>query len=361
MTPARLLRLLPVALIGCLLMAPGAHAGLPGDFVGVVSEDTFAGKASYRAEQLTAQRRVGVGLVRQTFDWAQIEREPLMYDFSAYDAYVGQLAEQRLSVLPILFNPPSFQSSKPSRKAKPGTYPPASYSDLGDFAAVVVRRYGPRGTFWTEHPELPFRPVHSWQVWNEPTLPSYWPRGPNPRSYTKLLKATSAAIKRVDPQAEVVTAGIPNSNKGTPLKRFLEGMYKAGAKGRFDTLAVNAQAESTKAVMHIASLARKIMDRHGDRRAKIWITEIGWASGGPKSKFTLTKQRQAGRLKDVYKALGKARSHLKLRGIVYFAWKDGRPYAGRSDFWGLHTGLLDRTGHAKPALSAFRKAVRRLR
>jgi len=46
-------------------------------------------------------------------------------------------------------------------------------------------------------------------------------------------------------------------------------------------------------------------------------------------------------------------------GFVYFDWKDGAPYPGRSDFWGLHTGLVTNAGVAKPSLAAFRDAVKR--
>jgi hypothetical protein len=47
---------------------------------------------------------------------------------------------------------------------------------------------------------------------------------------------------------------------------------------------------------------------------------------------------------------------------VYFSWRDGLPYAPHfKDLWGLHTGLLDLDGNPKPAFSAFKRAVRRLR
>ena len=53
-----------------------------------------------------------------------------------------------------------------------------------------------------------------------------------------------------------------------------------------------------------------------------------------------------------------ARSKLKLRGVVYYAWRDGAPYPPLfKDFWGLHTGLLSLTGSAKPALNAFKNTV----
>ena len=57
-------------------------------------------------------------------------------------------------------------------------------------------------------------------------------------------------------------------------------------------------------------------------------------------------------------ALWRARANLNLRGFIYYAWRDGRPYAPRfKDFWGLHTGLLRANGSAKPAFAAFKKAV----
>jgi hypothetical protein len=52
------------------------------------------------------------------------------------------------------------------------------------------------------------------------------------------------------------------------------------------------------------------------------------------------------------------RSKLKLRGVVYYSWRDSLPYAGRTDFWGLHTGLLDLAGRPKPGLKAFRQALK---
>jgi hypothetical protein len=61
------------------------------------------------------------------------------------------------------------------------------------------------------------------------------------------------------------------------------------------------------------------------------------------------------------RGLWKARKKLKLRGIVYYDWRDQPVYAGGKNFWGLHTGLLTINGKPKPALRWFKKAVRSLR
>lgn len=87
-----------------------------------------------------------------------------------YDGFMTQAAQHGLSVLPVLFDPASFRSSRPASGAARGTYPPASNHDFARFAAAVVQRYGSRGSFWRERPRVPRRPIRAWQVWNEPNL-----------------------------------------------------------------------------------------------------------------------------------------------------------------------------------------------
>jgi hypothetical protein len=55
------------------------------------------------------------------------------------------------------------------------------------------------------------------------------------------------------------------------------------------------------------------------------------------------------------------RRTLRLRGVVYFAWRDGAPYAPDfKDLWGLHTGLLDIHGQPKQAFDEFARRVKPL-
>lgn len=231
---------------------------------------------------------------------------------------------------------------------------------MGRFAAALVRRYGPEGSFWEADPELPRMPIRSWQVWNEPSIPVYWPSGPNPAAYVRLLRATSRAIKQADRGAEIVSAGLAQSRLGVPFGRFVSGMYAAGAAGTFDTFALHAYARSESGVLSAIDAARGRIAANGDR-ARIWVTEIGWASGGPRSPFTVGERRQARLIGRMIGAIGRSRGRLGVRGVVYFNWRDSRPFAGGHEFFGLHTGLLRRNGTAKPALSAYARAARLLR
>jgi hypothetical protein len=230
---------------------------------------------------------------------------------------------------------------------------------MADFAVALVNRYGPSGTYWSEHPDVPFVPVRDWQIWNEPHLPTFWPAGPSPAAYTKMLATVGAAIKRVDPKADIVAAGISQSSipGAIPLKTFIAGMYRAGAKGAFDTLAVHDYATHPQTAVRLAQTARALMNRFGDRRKSLWITESGWATLGPGSPFTTTPKKQAQRLGLLLRTLLAQRHKLRLRGVVNYLWKDP-PTPATSDFWGVRTGLLWPDGRPKPALSVYKRIVR---
>lgn len=336
----------------------GGVAGTPPrDFVGTVSEDAFAGSEPYRRGAVARQARAGAGIVRQRVDWGEVEGSPGRYDLRRLDAFVADLAKRQVELLPVLIGSPRFRSTRPANGGRDDAfYPPRDPAALGRFAAVLVRRYGPNGSLWRERPKLPRVPVRSWQVWNEPNLPIYWPSGPDPAAYVRLLRETGAALRRLDPQAEIVTAGLPQSRLGIPFERYLNGMYRAGARGSFDTLAIHPFSRDERAALAAVERARTLMDRNHDR-SPIWITELGWASGGPKSPFTVDDTRQAQLITRAFGALAARRESLGLRGVVYFNWRDLPIAPGGEDYFGLHSGLVDRQNRAKPALGAFERAA----
>ena len=80
------------------------------------------------------------------------------------------------------------------------------------YLAALVERYGPDGTFWTDHPELPKHPLREWQIWNEPHLQDYWAapeKGPYGyvRNYPPLLRSSYNIVKSLDPGAKIVHGG----------------------------------------------------------------------------------------------------------------------------------------------------------
>ncbi|HEX6712051.1 MAG TPA: hypothetical protein VF066_01655 [Thermoleophilaceae bacterium] len=321
--------------MGLLALAPPAHADVPLSFVGLYDEGTAG---------LADQARLGVGIVRQPFDWSRVEES----GWSAYDDYVARAATAGVSVLPILVRRPELG-------------PPSSRAAYAEFVGAAVHRYGPTGSFWIEHPDVPFLPVHAWQVWNEPNIPNWWRGGVSSRSYVRLLRAGAQAIRAADPGAEVVAAGLPNSKLGVPFLDYLDQMYRAGARGVFDTLAIHPYSRDVGGVLALAERARVVMNRWHDR-ARLWITEFGWSTGGGASKFRVSERGQADRIAGSLSALIAERRALRLRGFIFFRWQDAvaPPELGR-DPWPLHTGLLEADGTPKPGFGAFARVVEALR
>ena len=361
----RLRRLcLPViALLAAFLgLAPSAGAALPKGFVGLTSEDVFAGDAGYRTSSLSSQASVGVRLHRQTFDWSTIETAPGHYDLSVHDAYVAAAAAHGIRVLPVLFQPPSFHLGRTHVRA---TCPPGSNASFAAFAKALVRRYGPKGTLWRERPALRKLPITAWQIWNEPNLGMfYWCGSSSAKQYVAMLRRVGGAIKRVDRGAEIVTAGLPPSKLtgAVPLTTFISQMYRAGGKRAFDSLAINSYAKDQRQLRELLGSIRRLMNRHGDRKGRIWITELGWGDQGVDHRFIVGASGQASRITKSFALIRKQRRRLRLRGVVYFSWRDQSPYPPRyENLWGLHTGLLDNDGTPKPAFFAFQRAVGRLR
>jgi polysaccharide biosynthesis protein PslG len=327
------------------------------DFLGITSEDAFAGSDDHREKTFADLAASGVRLVRQPFNWSTIELSSNRYELGPYDRFVIAAARHRIRVMPILFDAPRFRE----RAATTGNPPPRSFRDMVSFAQVLWWRYGPKGSLWRQHPDLPEMPVRSWQVWNEPSIRRYWPPKPSASQYGRMLRQVGSILSAVDPKAEVVTAGIPASRlPGTvPFKRYLQGLGRAQVP--FDTLAVNAYARSARELMRNLRTARRVLDRSGRRRTKIWITELGWSDAGPRNRFRAGPRGQARMIEKTFRAIERERERLRLRGVVYHSWMDGAPYAPKfKDWWGIHTGLLRLDGSPKPALWVFQRTAKRL-
>ncbi len=343
------------ALAACT--APAAHAAVPADSAGIYSEELERANSVDPVAAGRAQRAAGFGIVRQTFSWARIETAPNALSFTVYDQVMAAAALAGIAVLPVLQDPPAWRSTAPATGALDDMYPPRDPAAMAVLAGLLVQRYGPGGSFWAAHPELPPSPIRSWQVWNEPNTPNFWAPEPDPAGYAELLRAVSAAIRVADPAAEVVSAGLPASDHGVPLSTFLDGMYAAGARGTFDTLAIHPYASDAETVLGILRVARDEVDRLGDAGRPIWATEFGWATGGPPVTITTTEDGQATLLRDAIVLMQRARAAMSLRGFIAFRWRDVPLNPGQLDFWPFHAGLLRVDGTPKPSLQAMRDAI----
>jgi hypothetical protein len=328
------------AITACLLATSSASA-LPRVFYGVNSAETPTGA------ELNRLGAGGMGSLRINMVWGQVQSGPeAAYDWGLYDQIVGEAAQNGIQVLPIFYSSPGWAA--PTHE-----HPPAA-EHVGRFRAFVraaAERYGNNGEFWTLNPATPKIAITDWQVWNESNSPQFWAPKPNAKRYVKLLRVARAGIKAGDPQARIVLAGFfpaPGTNLAVPVTRYLTQIYRSKGRPLFDAVAIHPYSAKPRDALEPLREVRKIMGRFKDRRKPLWITEIGWASGGQRTPLTVSPQRQAGYLRQTYSLMARNRKRLKIQRVFWYSLRD----AG-SRIWYENTGLFTQAGGAKPSWSAF--------
>ena len=284
----------------------------------------------------------GASSIGGSCNWGQVDQE------------IGGAAQAGAQPLPFLFGkspkPPLSGSARTSWQA---------------FVSAAVNRYKPGGVYWrgayqNQYPGNPDKPVSVWQVWNEPTSPTYWKPKPNVPKYVQLLKATGAVIHRAHRQAKIMIAGLfASPDKGAirgriPAVEFLEKLYQIrGAKTAFDIAAVHPYSRTVSGVVQVVKEVRDVMRKHGDSRKPLAITELGWSSNPPNNSL-LAKgvQGQKNTLRQAFAALLRVRTRYHLDTINWFSLRDA-PKSQSSCPNCPFAGLNEVDGSHKPAWNAF--------
>ena len=233
--------------------------------------------------EYTRMKRNGAGSFRQGIAWNAVERSPGVFDFSLYDPLFERIARAGMEPFVPLGTMPEFYSNcapEDCFRTLPTTA--SQRAAWSRFLQKVVRRYGPRGSFWSQNPGVPKRPVRNYQIWNEENFVFFTePRSPS--LYGALLKASHSAIRSVDRRAKVITGGLfmhPKRSQGIQGTTFLNQLYRVrGIKGAFEGVAIHPYAKDASLLRPDINAIRRVMKRNGDARTGLYITELGWGSG----------------------------------------------------------------------------------
>jgi hypothetical protein len=350
-----------LALVVTLLAAPGADARTPRSFFGVSPQRPLENADFER------MKKAKVGTLRFELQWSAIDQsEGGAYDWSTPDRIVGEAARSRVRALPFVFSTPPWVAELDGNDcgSQPcGTFAPrsaAARAAWSDFLAAAVRRYGPGGEFWAENPQLRELEIRDWQLWNEQNSPTFFAPKPNVASYAKLLHAGRHAITSEDRGAKIILGGMfatPRGGRKPAIAAwdYLADLYDRGAKRDFDAVAPHPYAPQFKNVLAQVELLRDEMLAAHDRRAELWITEIGWASDGPANPLNRGRAGQAQRLRQAFSYFERKRRKLNIANVDWYSWRDNSGSGSALCDWCPFSGLLDDDLSPKPALRAFTK------
>ena len=288
--------LLALSLAALGLPGAASAAALPSSFWGVVANEA---PSTATAETLAGG---GVESLRVSINWAAVQSsEGAEPNWSTVDPTVRAAAEAGLTVLPFLSTPPewavSYEGIGNGSKA-PRSLPvqtAAQREAWREFLRLAVFRYGPGGSFWSENPLLPERPIRIWQIWNEENF-KYFAARPSPSQYGQLVVQSYADLRSADPAARIVLGGMfgepaggSHPAKAGQIKRsyfasdFLERMYRTtpGVRGKFLAVALHPYVYSYKQLTREVEALRAVLKKERDPGRALWITEMSWSSEKP--------------------------------------------------------------------------------
>ena len=246
-------------------------------------------RAELADRDLKLMNEAGFNWVKQALAWETIEGAGKgQYDWSIADRVVRQVNQDGLKFLARVGSDPDLGNFWAG-------HPPQNGDNFADFVFALASRYNCSATA--------VGCIQAYQIWNEPNLAREWGGNrPNPAQYAEFLGKAYRAIKRANPNAIIISAGMAptgdDSNIAMPDDKFYDQMYQAmggNSNGYFDMLGVHgagfaappeldpAEAAANPkyggyrffAFRHIEDI-RAIMVKYGDSAKKVVVLEFGW-------------------------------------------------------------------------------------
>ncbi len=316
---------------------------------------------------LKLAKDAGFNWVKQRFEWRYIEGKAKgSFEWNEPDRLVQAINKTGLKVIARIDNQPKWARAD---NIFPATAPPDKLQDFTDFLSALAARYKGR--------------IQAYEIWNEPNLAREWGnKEPNAAEYVNMLKESYKAIKKADPNAIVISAGLsPTTASGavaTPDVDYLKKMYAAGAKDYFDMLGAHGAGYKAPPEMspddvakdprynhgepgagriycfrHVEDL-RAVMVANGDENKQVAVLEFGWTSdnrpNSPYAWHAVSEQEKADYLVRAFKyAKQNWTPWIGVMSVIYISdpnWtKDQEQY-----YW----SITDPDGKTRPAYNALK-------
>jgi hypothetical protein len=300
------------------------------------------------ARDLDGMAATGARWLRVDFYWPTVqEGGPQSWNWAGTDRVVKGAIERGMEVLAM----PAYS---PEWARPPGTidhHPPLDPDWYANFVYEAAKRYGPLG-------------VDTWEIWNEPNVEAFWQPRPDPAGYAALLQRAYTAIKKADPDATVISAGLAtglDEADGSTLsaRTFLSRVYDAGGGDSFDAVGLHPASFPTLPLepsdwnsFYNAPTVYQVMVDHGDGDKKIWATEFGAPTGAAQNAVTPEFQR------DILLAAYQGWLAWPFTGpLLVYSYRDLAIDPGDRE---ANFGLVHHDGTPKVAMRAFEDVVTQL-
>jgi polysaccharide biosynthesis protein PslG len=297
--------------------------------------------------------------LREEIDWATVEPQPGVFDFSRYDHFMQLAAQRGLHVIAVLYDTPAWAG--PAYNAIPSD--PTAFAQ---YVAAVVGRFGTSGTFWAANPWLKPSAITTWELWNEAYLDTGDDGVYDPANYAQLVKAASTAGHAADPSARFLIGADMQSERDANgnWQWWVDALYQAvpDLNSYFDGVAMHDYGTDMTTlnpmipgrpydnyghVMRIENLRRQFVN-HGAAVKPFWITEAGWSTCTD-SPTCVTPDQQATNLSLLFDEIHHDWSSY-VQGVFIYSYGDiADPTSTQGGY-----GLTYMNGAPKPALSVFR-------
>jgi hypothetical protein len=346
-------RILLIPLTVALLALAPAMAGsslvtiAPRGFIGISPQGATDGN------DFELMQEAGITSVRLPMNWAEIEpeaRDRFAPRWELLDSEVGFAAEHGIRPFMFVWGAPEWVSS--GLGAEPVATGRQRQAWLR-FLHAAVFRYGPRGSFWREHRDLPRLAVRQWEIWNEENIVTF-SKEPDPERFARLIRISGNLLHHAEPGSTVILGGL----FGRPLQippnvasdGFLADLYRTpGIKRYFDGVALHPYVADAGALEGEIEDLREVMSANGDAATPLYVTEMGWGSDGFESRWERGPLGQARELDRSFLMLTENRRRWRIGGVWWFSWTD---QAGSCQFCDS-AGLLTSRREAKPSWYRF--------
>jgi len=288
------------------------------------------GDGAWRRRQLGAIAANGLHWVRGTISGSVLQPEPGAPRFEVHDQWVLDLAAAGLEFVPNLTFTPRWAATLGNSDRTPANNPAVT----DRLVRAIVRRYGPGGSLWREHPGVRSRPIRTWEIWNEENVRHFFaPR--DGRTYAHHAVVVARAIRSVDPRARILFGGLAGHLDDSWQVKAADGFLadaidaQPSLRRLLDGVAYHSYGTAGR-VAEVTCAMRKKMDELGLANKPLVLNEFGAATSGGAG--ALDEQARATRMGETVAAVVKPQTCQRAPNVALIA-----PYT----WWSPHTNPDD--------------------